>query len=199
MLLFKKQQEYLDEFRQSLQSSISDLQQQVSAINETVTCQDTQLTELSQTVKKSSQSLQKQEMALEDVMDALEEDRNQESLEQQRITELEEDRDALLAVIGEYQEMMWQVKSCAALQNELWEKQFAMIDERIRGRMAAAGLQPIDHVGGPVNYEQHQVIAVEDTADERLHGTVRQVFCPGCSYKGKVLRKGQVSSWKFTE
>lgn len=193
MILFKKQQMYLNDLMEHLDERISGIHMEAKKQQEA----ERERTEhLVQSVDKCSQEIKRLGMSLEDTIESLEELQKDESLGRQRVGELEADCGTLLTVIQDYQEVIWQIHTCLAGQDTPWQQQLAMAEEKLRIRMEKAGLYSINTVGCPVDYEYHDVITVEDTSDEALGGTVKQVFSPGCVYRGTVLKKGKVSAWK---
>lgn len=196
MMLFKSQQKYLDSLRSGIQESMDRLQLKMEEIEEAGIRQEKHLEDLGQSMEKNSKAVQTQGMSLEDLIEIVEQNREQESLERERIRELEEDRQNLISMIVDYQEIIWQLKAASSCGNTPWMSQLDMAEQKIRGKMESAGMDLLGREGESVNYDYHQVLNVEDTNEAALHGTVKQVFSPGCRFRGKVIKKCSVSAWR---
>lgn len=83
-----------------------------------------------------------------------------------------------------------------ARQGGAWRKQFAIFS-RERGQVCAlAGIQETGVLLEPYDYRIHEGIETEETGNMDWNGKVAKVYQPGFVYRGKVLKKAQVSVYR---
>lgn len=199
MMLFKKQQQFLDSLRSQLLTAIGAVQECVSGFGEDNLRLKEQMEALGRSVEKGAAVSQKQGMALEDMIEILEELKDRESLGDRRVQELEEDRGSLLAIIMDYLDIQWQLSGCQEDVSGAWKQQLDISLSAIQEKLDKAGIRVIDAADVPIDYECHDIISVESTDRTELHGVVKHVFSPGLIYKDKVIEKGKVAVWKTAE
>ena len=153
---------------------------------------------LSKELRQIGTDVRKHDMALEDCLDALEEQREEESQSQKRIAELEDGQDKLLEVLDVYQEQMWNMMRYAAENDPAWVPQIELIRNAVKGKLISGGISLIEETGCKVDYALHEVIEVLDTTDEGRLQTVAKIYHPGSVYKGTVRKKAKVAAYRYT-
>lgn len=153
---------------------------------------------LSKELRQIGTDVRKHDMALEDCLDALEEQREEESQSQKRIAELETGQDRLLEILDVYQEQVWNMMRYASEHDPAWVPQIELVQNAVKGKQMSGGIVLIEETGCKVDYALHEVIEVLDTTDEGRIQTVAKIYHPGSVYKGTVRKKAKVAAYRYT-
>lgn len=186
MWIFRKKQE-LQEKIENILSGI--LQEQQSAVKKTAVLEE-KLLQINTEVKRHN-------MSLEDLLDNLQEREEQETIWEQRIAQLEAEEEKLVSLVLCRLEQFYTLRRASETMDSQWQRQLEIFEEEANRFMAAANLREIRGEGEKVDYECHEVIQAIDTEDEQLAMTVAEVYCPGCSMDGNVIRKARVAAYRY--
>ena len=183
-------------------SQIQQVSDKVEAVTGRVSSMDEQLNKLQSQTNRH-------DMVIEDMLDTWEELKGR---EREQISEVEERLKAyreadvaetrhreeqLLALFEVYLEQMTALYRAAA-EDPDWAGPVSLMERKIEAQQLKSGITVIDKVGIPVDYDLHTVLDVEETGEEALSGTIREVYVAGYLYNGEVRKKAQVSAWRYT-
>lgn len=152
------------------------------------------------------------DITLGDILEGLENQKNQKSFEQDLIEELKNENDGLVKLIIQFIELAYHSVSRqtdmaddAGRNNLPDQHQYSEIaDEsgsknlldQFREMADGIGLRLIASEGADIDYERHQVEAIVASPENKYSGTIARIHTPGFEYKGKVIKKAVVSVYK---
>ena len=154
---------------------------------------------LSREIRQIGTDVRKHDMALEDCLDALEEQREEETQSQKRIDELEAGQEKLLQVLDAYQEQMWNMMRYAREHDPAWVSQIELVQNAVKGKQISGGIGLIEETGVKVDYGLHEVIETIDTEKEEQSQIVAEIYHPGYAYKGVVKKKAKVAAYRYVQ
>ena len=80
---------------------------------------------------------------------------------------------------------------------ESWIRQLDIAEQKLAGARLPAGFLVVGEAGVPVNFDVHEIVEVLPTEKEEKSHTVAEVYAPGYVYMGRVLRKAQISAFRY--
>ncbi len=199
----ESQNGFLKDEMETLQAKLS---REESAIAELMSKLDGQMNAVANLKSK----LEDQETAVQDLTDTMEDWRDEQNRHQNRLTRimdgmseerlaaLGKENQSLLELAISSMEQIYSIRQAAeASGDESWKRQAELSMEKIMPAMRASDLQIIDETGIPVDFQVHETLSVTPTGDERLASRVESVIRPGYAYRGKVMKKAQITAYRF--
>lgn len=158
-----------------------------------------------------SSAANRHDMAIEDMLDSwedLQEKQEEEtrelasalsaSVEAERKDAHEREKALLALIICAHDQMFALRKAAQAAGTENWARQLALAEQKLNETRLPAGFQVMDQTGIPVNFAVHEVIDVVGTQESAQDHLVAEVYMCGYLYRGRVLKKAQVSVYRVT-
>ena len=199
---------------QNILKQLQQLQQQLNRLTVFLQTAEETKRESAQTLSDGLSALctaaNRHDMAIEDLLDSWEELQAEQREEvrdlrgaqtealQQEVRERTEREDALLRLVVSYHDQLFALsRAASAVQDARWERQLSLVSEKLSAGRMAEGLQTVDAPLVPVDYALHTVREVVETQDPALDGRVAELYSCGYLYRGRMLRKAQVSAYRY--
>lgn len=192
---------YLDEAFTKTGNSISGMKEDLSEIGDRLLEE-----KLEKYQNENSRLLRRQSGSLEDILEELQRQGAETEDTARQLQELRE-REAALAELccllsGHRQMILQQLLSDSSLGEEAaagWRRQAELMEQEAERAERKCAFQRIGICGEKVDYECHEILSVCAAQEEAQNGIVAQVFSEGYCYRGQIIKKAQVSVYRFED
>ena len=161
---------------------------------------------LEQNREENSKLLRRQSGSLEDILEELQHQGEDKENVKKQLQEMRDRENALIELCcilaGQKEMILRQILAEGTFPENVragWQRQTELMKQEAEKYERQCAFREIGECGEKVDYECHQILSVCAAAEEEQSGTVAQVYAPGYSYHGQIIKKAQVSVYKMEE
>ena len=161
---------------------------------------------LEQNREENSKLLRRQSGSLEDILEELQRQGEDKENVKKQLQEMRDRENALVELCGvlsgQREMILRQLLAEGTFPENVragWKRQAELMKQEAEKYERQCAFKEIGECGEKVDYECYQILSVCAATKEEQNGTVAQVYAPGYSYHGRIIKKAQVSAYKIEE